>query len=571
MWRSGGRVPFWGLGAALLLMLCAPCQRLAAPASGPQNGQVQWPPAIKRALAGPNAPQQVLTLIMEDRWDEADSELSVLAHPHPDDPEILTLHGVLLLLEGHFAQAQQAFERVLAIAPAFSTARRDLAITHWHEHHSGEAAGLLKLFHSKNPGDPLANLYLGQAAFSEHDCSLAVKTFHQAAELLPSSPPGMFMNVVCDVQLGNVDEAEGLLKRMGPHPRLPPPSVFALAMQAEKAGLHRAAYLTLQLLPADFPDPYLHAYDTALAAYEAGDYNAAISTLDQLGESGKSTAESLNLLGNAFQSAGFAEKKPQLVQKAYNAYRRGIDQDPHYLDNFLDIALLAMKLTDYGLAQQILTQGVNQNPQAGQLFLERGTAYEFGGNNELAAADYVRAQQIAPADPMAYAFEGLLKMQHGEYKDAVSTLQEGVKQSRKPDVWLYYLLGRALQQSGDTTPTAQAQAREALKEAIRLDPRFADAYGLAGLVYLKSRDYEQATHFLEMAHRLDPNNPDYIYKLAMAEKLKGDPDSAAKDLKTFQELKAANDPARVREYYMRILVAQQSTPALQETAGSNDR
>ena len=212
-----------------------------------------------------------------------------------------------------------------------------------------------------------------------------------------------------------------------------------------------------------------------------------------------------------------------------------------------------------------------KNPQAGQLLLERGTAYEFGGQNDLAAADYVRAQQIAPADPMAYAFEGLLEMQAGKYQEAVSALEEGIKQSRKPDVWLYYLLGRALQQTGDTTATAQARTREALKEAIRLDPHFADAYGLAGLVYLKSRDYEEAARFLQMAHRLDPNNSDYVYKLAMAEKLKGDPDSAAKDLKTFQELKAANDPVRVREYYMRILVAQQSTPASQDTAGSNDR
>jgi len=565
------RVPFRYLCACLLLMLGPPIERLAASSDDAQHNQVQWAPEIKRALAGADAPQQILALLTDNRWADAEAELNVLATSGLHDPELATLQGVLSLLQGHLPQAQQSFERALALAPGFEVARRNLAITFWHEHHNGEAVKLLRLFHDKNPDDALGNLYLGQAEFSEHDCSAAVKSFHQAGDLLPSWPAAMFMYAVCDSQLGNRDEAVGLLKRMGTHPHLPPQSVFQFALQAEREGQHLVAFAALRLLPDDYPDPYLHAYDTALAASEAGDYDAAISGLHQLGESGKSTPESLNLLGNALQNAGFAEKKPQLVQEAYNAYRQGIYQDPHYLGNFLDIALLAMKLTDFNLAQQLLTQGVNQNPQAGQLLLERGTAYEFGGQKDLAAADYVRAQQVNPADPLPYAFEGLLKMQHGNYQEAVSALEKGIKQSRKPEVWLYYLLGRALQQSGDTTATAQAQTREALKEAIRLDPHFTDAYGLAGLVYLKSGDYEQAAHFLQMAHRLDPNNSDYVYKLAMAEKLKGDPNSAAKYLKTFQELKAANDPARVREYYMRILVARQSTPASQEAAGSNDR
>ena len=568
MWRSGGRVAFWGLGAALLLMLCLPCQWLAAPAGGPQSGQVQWPSKIKKALAGPDVPPQVLSFILEDRWDEADSELNLLASSHPGDPELVTLSGVLLLLEGHLPQAQQAFERALAIAPAFDIARRNLAITHWHEHHNVEATSLLRLFHDKNPDDALANLYLGQAEFSEHDCSPAVKAFHQAGELLPSSPSAMFMNVVCDVQLGNVDEAEGLLKRMGPHPRLPPPSVFSFAIQAEKSGLHQVAFLTLQLLPTDFPDPYTRAYDTALAAYETHDCVTAAKILRHLSETGQSTPVSWDLLGNVLQDQGVNEKKPLFVQEAYNAYRQGIYQDPHYLGNFLDIALLALKLANYDLAGQLLTQGIRQNPQAFQLFIARGTAQAFGGHEDVASADYQRAMELAPDDPLPPAFQGLLDIQGGRYLQAAATLEAGIKRSKQPNAWLCYLLAKARYQSGEMTSENQARIREALKEAIRLDPNLADAYGLAGLMWLKSGEYQQAAEFFEKAHQLDPGNSRYVFELAKATKQKGDPASAAKYLETFQQLEAASKPT-MHAYFMRMLVTQQASPALQETASSN--
>ena len=89
-------------------------------------------------------------------------------------------------------------------------------------------------------------------------------------------------------------------------------------------------------------------------------------------------------------------------------------------------------------------------------------------------------------------------------------------------------------------------------------------------MWLKSGEYQEAAGFLEKAHRLDPKNSRYLYELATATRLKGDPTSAGKYLKIFQQLEAANRPT-MHAYFMRTLVTQQAGPALQETAGSNDR
>src|SRR5579884_2642332 len=491
---------------------------------------------VIEALAGPRAPKAILELLLQKHFAVAQAELALLARSEPNDAEVANLQGVLFLLQGQLPQAQRSFETVL----------------------------------SENPDDKLTNLYLGQVYFAGRDCTDSIRAFKASGDFLLREPAPMFMNVVCDAQAGDVNEAEDLLIRMRGKPQLPPQDLFQFALQSEQSGQYRLAFLALKLVPPGFPDPYTHAFDTALAAYQSKDYDATRTILSKLHADGKATPESLDLLGNALEELGIIEKKPQMVKEAYYAYRQGIYKDPHYLPNFIDIARLALKLGNYSLGESLLTQGLASNPDAYQLILERGMAYAFDGHVALAARDFSNAKKLDPHGALPYMAQGILDIQENRYDQAVADLRDGIKQSSAPNAWLYYLLARALHDRGQVTPADDAEMRHALQETIRLDSKFKEAYELAGLVWMKSGDYDQAERYLKTARKLDPGNRHCVYELAMIKRLQHQPDAAARYFKIFEHLEATNNQARMRKYFMKIMVNQQSGNTLQEAQNSDD-
>jgi len=551
----------------LWALVCMPLQGAKVPVGTHRAGAEASDVA---ALAGPAAPKEILSFFLQKHFAAAQAELTFLARSEPGNPEVANLQGVLYLLQGQLLQAQRSFEAALSGHPDFYVAARNLGITLWHEHQTAGAARQLQIALRENPKDELANLYLGQVYFASRDCADSVKAFEASGDFLFQAPVPMFMNVVCDAQAGNSEEAADMLIRLRGKPLLPPQDLFQFAMQTEQRGQYRLTLLALELVPPGSPDPYTHAFDTALAAFQLKDYDAARAALGKLDTDSKATPESLDLLGNVLEEEGIIEKKPQLVKEAYDAYRRGIYKDPHYLPNFIDIARLALKLGNYSLGESLLTQGLASNPGAHQLLLERGMAYAFDGHVELAARDFSSARQFDPHGALPYMAQGILDIQENRYDQAVADLRDGIKQSSAPNAWLYYLLARALHDQGHLNPADDAEMRHALQETIRLDPKFKEAYELAGLVWMKSRDYDKAERYLETARRLDPSNRHCVYELAMIKRLQHQPDAAARYFKIFEHLEATNNQARMRKYFMKIMVDQQSGRTLQEAQNVDD-
>ena len=52
-----------------------------------------------------------------------------------------------------------------------------------------------------------------------------------------------------------------------------------------------------------------------------------------------------------------------------------------------------------------------------------------------------------------------------------------------------------------------------LKNTVQIDPKFAEAYGLLGKIYLKDKDFRNAFGYYNKAVELDPSNPEYVVPL----------------------------------------------------------
>lgn len=516
-----------------------------------------------------NAPASILKALSERDFAKAQREAEALAVKSPQDASIRNIEGATFLLTGSLGQAEAAFQKSLQLNPQFLPAYRNLGIALWHEHHTADAARMLRIAHTGNPNDGLTNLYLGQVYFSARDCTNAVKAFESSGPFLFQAPAPMFMNVVCDAQTGNTTGAALLLTRLRTESQIPPRDLFQFAMQTAQNGEYRLAFLTLKLVPPGFPDNYTYAFDTALAAYQTSNYDGARAVLGKLASNDKATPESMDLLGNVLEEQGISEKKPQLVKKAYDTYRQGIYKDPHYLLNFIDIARLALKLGNYRLGESLLTEGLAANPGAPQLLLERGMAYAFDGHTAQAAEDFSSVRAVKPHDALPYMAEGILDIQGSRYGQAIVDLREGIEESKQPNAWLYFLLAKALYNQGRLTPANKAEMRHALQKTIQLNPKFKEAYALAGLVWMKSKDYVQAERYLESARQLDPANSHYVYELATIKKLQHQPNAAARYFRIFEHLETTNNQARMRKYFMKILVEQRPGRAMQEARNAD--
>lgn len=496
------------------------------------------------------------------RFAEAQEEAQALAAKSPQDASVANLEGVTFLLGGNPAKAEVFFHQSLRLNPRFLLAYRNLGITFWHEHRVADAQQAFTEALRLDPKDPIANLYEGQIAFARHNCAAAAQSFNRSGKALFSMPVAAFMDAVCHFQLGQSQAAATLLGKMGKNPAIPHAAVFRFALEAGKQRSFPVALAALKLLPDDYPDPYTHGYDEALTAYESGDDTASVALIRGMLSRGLGNAELYDLLGNALEDQGIAHKQPDAIRQAYEAYRKGIYADPHNLANFIDIGRLALKLGNYDLGEELLSQGLAQNPQAYQLMLERGIAYAFSSHTREAAVDFENARRLAPDDPMPYMAAGILAIQEGHNTQAAAALQQGIDCAHPANAWLYYLLARALYKQGHQTPEMETRIRAALQEAIQLNPDFAEAYGLAGHVWLKSGKPKQAVGFLEAARRLDPENSHYVYELAVARRMQGDSEAAARDFQKFRDLEAVNNPARMKKYFIKIFVNQPSAAGL---------
>ena len=79
-----------------------------------------------------------------------------------------------------------------------------------------------------------------------------------------------------------------------------------------------------------------------------------------------------------------------------------------------------------------------------------------------------------------------------------------------------------------------------LNEALRLNPRFAEAYFQLGLIALTQGETEKGIHALEKAVALDPGLATAHYRLGLAYQKAGKTERGKEELDRFRALKSEN-------------------------------
>lgn len=161
-----------------------------------------------------------------------------------------------------------------------------------------------------------------------------------------------------------------------------------------------------------------------------------------------------------------------------------------------------------------LEKAIKLYPQYLEAHLLLGNAYLETKQLDKAEHELRRTLEIAPKSPAAMFALGDLYRRQQKYTEAEKALQEGLKLDQKSYLG-HFTLGQVYFAKNDLT-----KAGPEVGQALQLKPDFAEAYLLAGNIFLKARKPENALQMFEEYLHLAPKGDFAPQTREVTEKLK---------------------------------------------------
>lgn len=199
------------------------------------------------------------------------------------------------------------------------------------------------------------------------------------------------------------------------------------------------------------------AYARALALDPAD--AQARSALDQLDASLGSSASDL---------PPPAQEARSLVPPTTDIRVTGTDADVQFLQGVIQQATAAQKAGDYVKSSQLWATATRTQPDSAQLFMSRATSEYWASDMNAAAASYLTAVQLDPANYKARMYAGRAMHESRRYDESRAIFREAI--SAEPNNWEgYNMLGSQIMQSQNHT--LMEEAVMAYTRAGKLQPR----------------------------------------------------------------------------------------------------
>jgi Flp pilus assembly protein TadD len=166
--------------------------------------------------------------------------------------------------------------------------------------------------------------------------------------------------------------------------------------------------------------------------------------------------------------------------------------------------------------------------------------------------------QQHPDNAMALRDLGYAYLQKDDLDNAADCFEQAAKLN-SADAWVHYYSAVLRHRSGEKLSAEELEATKSdLRDAIRLNPGFADAYNLLGLAEMESGDLQRCIRSLTTAVQLSPRKESYRANLAQAYIFSRRWDDATALL---QNLEASKDPK----------IAEQANQQMQEMEQARTR
>jgi tetratricopeptide (TPR) repeat protein len=194
-----------------------------------------------------------------------------------------------------------------------------------------------------------------------------------------------------------------------------------------------------------------------------------------------------------------------------------------------------LKVQDFTRAAEVLSDASASNPNNAQLMLALGVARYGQRRFSEAIGAFLKTIALDPRIPQPYLFLGRVLDQAGPQMPAIIDDYRGWLKLEPKNPEPPLLLAKALVASNEGGSEAEAL----LRRAIALDNKSWEAHYQLGLLLSKTHQYKEAAAELEVAIKLNPNEPMPHYHLARVYDRLGEKDRANAERETHKRLMAS--------------------------------
>ena len=474
--------------------------------------------------------EQARQLFEQQRWDEAQAaaEKAAAADPQAADPEILL--GLVATVRSQFPDAEKHFLRAVSLQPENYQAHAYLGSTYLQEKRLPQAVEAFHKVLQLSPGNVTANYNLGAIALAQNAPADALRYFENVLRTNPSDAPGLIGKLESQLMLDRTADARATTRQLQTLLPDTDPRLFQVATLLAQHGESAAAIPIIERVQHAFPESYDVNYNLALACFEAGQYERASQALQPL-TGPRGGAEAFDLLG------GVEEKRahPDAAEQAFAEAARREPANEDYRFNYANALLQHGKLQ---AAIAAFRSALADVPRSAKLRIGLGSAYYLSGEYEPSAQALLEAVKAKPDSATAFFLLGEAYESAGKFQPEIEHAFESYLKRKPHDPWAHYhyaaILYTRAQADGQNRYEAAALN---LREALRLNPRFPEAYFESGLIALAEGKLQSAVEAFKKAISLDPQLAPAHYRLGLAYQRLGDAELAKQELDKFRALK----------------------------------
>src|SRR6266852_6140715 len=489
--------------------------------------------------------QRGLTALKENRLEDALVELTAAEREHPDDARVRNFRGILLARMGKNAEAASEYQEANRLDPLLEDAYRNLGFLRWTEHQLGSAREALERAVTLSPGDAFAHYYLGRVELDAECYETAFHELEVSHQPLPADPGFLIQATTGYISLGRLDYARKSLDQLARASLSDAQSIQVASLLLSIRENDSAISLIEKLNSGHSRAPAAWAqFDLALAYLLAGNYEKAVAQALVNIETLRPAVSGSPGPAQAWSVMGIAYAHLKQGERSVNAFWQAANLAPGEEEHWLNLTRELMELNRPPEAIKAVQSGLAANPKSYALHLRLGAAYLAAGR--YAEAESVFRDLVAAGDPLPTGYIGLAQvlLLTGRAEEAATELAEAEKKLGEQFL-LSYFRGLALARAAKP-----AEALASFQQAVRLDPKNAEARLNMGKTQLTLGHAKEAIPELLEARRLDPGNTQAKRLLSQAYRRAGDAKNAAKYADSSTEAPAAPEKDLIGDFFV---------------------
>jgi putative PEP-CTERM system TPR-repeat lipoprotein len=456
---------------------------------------------------------------------------------HPGSVEGIEILGISSAVTGNYEDAERYLLQAVAVDPARSKTKLELAAVYVSADKVSKAKSLLEELTKTGPDNVRPFYMLAAVEMLAGNSDKALEIYHailakNTSELLAAYKAGIIY-----IEKADLDKADKIADDL--QSRFPK-SADGYRLKGLVSYQRKNYAEGLNLLQSSIKiTPSLEAYYfLGLCYYNRGELESALSQFRKILDTVPDSRQARLMTGTIL----LAQKR---VDDAVNEIQRVLkknDKDA-VAHNLLGSAYMAKGLFEDGMREFTLATKVD--PKIVDAYLKKGYFYFSRGKNMEGETELSSAVQAAPDVLNSRLLLALYQLRVGKPDKALSVLKSGLT-GNKSDALLYNGIAAVY-----FSQNKQDEGLKSIQKAKEMDPALPASYQNLATYYASCGKYEKAIEEYIALLRSDPQNSRALLGLAVLNEIKGNDTEALSYYQKATETKQANAFIAKASYHLK--------------------